>query len=267
MLVIETYLFPVLVFAGLGLLSAVLLTYASKVFAVETDERAEQVNEALPQANCGACGFSGCADYAAAIVAGRAELNLCRPGGSESAEKIGIIMGMDAGDVEPQVAVVLCSGDCSATGSKYIFQGYPSCAAANRFYNGSETCTHGCLGFGDCTRVCANDAIRVVDGLARIDKTRCAGCGLCVKECPNSLIVVKKLSNLVDVRCSSTDPGKMVRTICKSGCIGCKICEKKCEAGAIKVENNIARIDYSKCTSCGACAEACPQKVIIRCNA
>ena len=259
---IGTYLFPVLVFAALGLLSAVLLTIASKVFAVETDERVERISEVLPQANCGACGFSGCSDYAKAISEGRAEPNLCRPGGNDSAKAIGEIMGVDVGEVVAQTAVVLCSGECE---SKFTFDGFSSCAAANRFYNGSKECTHGCLGFGDCVTVCTNDAISIVNGTARIDKTRCGGCGLCAKACPNSLIVLRSITNFVDVRCSSTDPGKMVRSICKAGCIGCKICEKKCEAGAIKVENNIARIDYSKCTSCGKCADACPQKVIHVC--
>ena len=99
----------------MGILAGVLLTVASKVFAVEVDERVDAIAEALPQANCGACGFSGCADYADAIVNKGAECNLCRPGGEAAAKKIAEIMGVEVTVTEPQVAFVRCSGDCSHT--------------------------------------------------------------------------------------------------------------------------------------------------------
>ena len=259
-------LFPALTFGGMGLVSGALLTVCSKVFEVKTDEKADEVSAALPQVNCGSCGYSGCSGYADAIVHKGAPTNLCKPGGKDTAEKIAEIMGVACGEVVPQVAVVLCGGDCNATQTKYVFSGTQSCAAANRFYNGSEVCTHGCLGFGDCAAVCPNDAIIIKDELARVDKSKCVGCGLCTKACPNHLIVIRDITNHVDVCCSSTEIGKIVRSVCKSGCIGCKMCEKKCEFGAIKVENNLARIDYSKCTGCGKCAAACPTKAINICG-
>ena len=64
----ETYILPVLMFAVMGLVAGILLTVVSKLFEVKTDPRTEEVNEALPQINCGACGYSGCSDYAKAIV-------------------------------------------------------------------------------------------------------------------------------------------------------------------------------------------------------
>lgn len=261
-----TYILPMLVFAAIGLAAGILLTVCSKIFEVKVDERVEAINEALPQVNCGACGFSGCSDYANAIVNNGAELNMCKPGGNDCAKKIAAVMGKEAGEVMPQVAVVLCNGDCNATKSKFEFQGVQSCKAANRFYSGSEVCTHGCLGFGDCAAVCTEGGIIIKDGLARIDKSKCIGCGMCVKACPNQLIVLRDIDKKIDVCCSSTEIGKIVRSTCSSGCIGCKLCEKKCEQGAIHVENNLARIDYSLCNACGACADACPTKAIRKCD-
>lgn len=261
----ETYILPILIFAVLGCIAGVLLTVASKVFAVKADERLDAVNEVLPQINCGACGYSGCGDYASAIIDG-APTNQCKAGGNETAKRLSEIMGVTAIDVEQQVAVIHCSGDCNATTSKYIFSGTQSCAAANRFYSGSEVCTHGCLGFGDCMTVCPNGAIYIKDNIAHINKSKCIGCGLCTKTCPNKLITVKSITHYVDVACSSTDMGKVTKDICKKGCIGCKICEKKCPVGAVTVENNLAHIDYEKCTSCGECAKACPTCAIVNCN-
>lgn len=251
------YLIPLAIFAALGILAGVLLTVASKVFAVEVDERVDAIAEALPQANCGACGFSGCADYADAIVNKGAECNLCRPGGEAAAKKIAEIMGVEVTVTEPQVAFVRCSGDCSHTPHKYDFDGIQSCAACNRFYDGSKLCTSGCLGYGDCIKVCSQGAISIVDGIAVIDKSKCMGCGLCAKACPNGLIAVRRISQAVDICCSSRDVGRVTRSVCPNGCIGCKLCEKNCPSGAVTVQNNHAVIDYEKCTNCGKCAEVC----------
>jgi Na+-translocating ferredoxin:NAD+ oxidoreductase RNF subunit RnfB len=261
-----TYVLPALVFGAIGLVAGILLTVCSKVFEVKTDERIEAVNEALPQVNCGSCGFSGCSDYANAIVKNGVPTNLCKPGGKETAAKISSLMGIENMDVAPQAAVVRCSGNCNNTSDKFKFDGIQSCKAAKRFYSGSTACSHGCLGYGDCAAVCPQNAITVTDGLAHVDKSKCIACGLCAKACPNQLIVIHDITNHVDVCCSSTDIGKVVRSVCKSGCIGCKKCEKTCEAGAITVENNLARIDYSKCTSCGKCAEGCPVHAIKNCE-
>lgn len=256
------YILPILIFAGLGLLAGILLTVISKVFAIKTDERLEAVQNALPQVNCGACGFSGCNDYADAIVNHGAQINKCNPGGEDTANKIGSIMGKEAGDVQPVVAFVHCRGNCDSAPHKYDFDGKSSCAATNRFYNGSKLCTSGCLGLGDCLSVCARGAIKICNGVAFIDEELCEGCGLCVKACPKKLISIRRKSQCVDVVCQSKASGKDTRKLCKNGCVGCRLCEKACPIGAIKVENNFASIDYDKCINCGICAKTCKMGVI-----
>lgn len=256
------YLIPVLILSACGVLAGVLLTIASKVFYVKVDERIEKIGEALPQANCGACGYAGCADYADAIISNNAPTNLCRPGGTDSANKIAEILGISASDVIPMTAVVHCNGDCNATEQHFDFNGIQSCKAVKRFYGGNGMCKYGCIGLGDCMNVCEYNAIKIKDGLAKVNPSLCQACGQCVNVCPNNLISIKPKSNTVDVLCSSADNGKSTKFACSNGCIGCKICEKKCPNGAIKVENFHAIIDYDKCTSCGLCKSACPIKAI-----
>lgn len=258
----ETYILPILIFAGLGAGAGILLTVVSKVFAIKTDERLEKLQDALPQINCGACGYSGCNDYAAAILNDNAPTNLCKPGGDKASQKISEIMGIEFEDVIEEVAFVCCAGTCNVTSTKYDFDGAPTCVGANRFYNGSKTCTSGCLGFGDCVKACPNEAIDIIDGVAVVNNNRCLGCGLCAKACPNNLIVMKPATQKIDVVCSSTAMGKVTRAVCTVGCIGCKLCEKKCPNGAITVNNNFATIDYSKCTQCGICVDVCPTHAI-----
>jgi Na+-translocating ferredoxin:NAD+ oxidoreductase RNF subunit RnfB len=50
----------VVILAVLGVLFGLGLAMASQVFAIETDPRIPQVDAALPQVNCGACGYPGC---------------------------------------------------------------------------------------------------------------------------------------------------------------------------------------------------------------
>ena len=63
-------LIPVVIVAAIGLIAGVGLAVASAVFAVPVDEKAEQIRACLPGANCGACGYTGCDGYAAALSKG-----------------------------------------------------------------------------------------------------------------------------------------------------------------------------------------------------
>lgn len=253
---------PIIFFSALGLGAGVLLAAASKIFYVKTDERVEKISAALPGINCGACGFSGCEGYAAAVVNDGAAVNLCKTGGAEAAAAISEVMGVAAGESVPEKAVVRCKGDCEAATVKYDFEGVKSCAAAEIFYSGFKKCTSGCLGLGDCIKVCPQGAISIKGGIAVVDERKCVGCGICVRECPNGLIAVRPVTNKVDYNCMSKDSAKNTLTACKNGCIGCRQCERVCPEHAVKVENNHAEVDYTLCTSCGKCAGVCKRGVI-----
>lgn len=260
----EQYVLPILFFLILGAVAGVLLTVASKLLFVKTDETVEKITEALPGANCGGCGFSGCEGYANAVAKGEAAPNLCKPGGAPVTIALSEIMGVAAQVQEREYAYVKCNGNCEATEDKFVYIGTGSCAAVEKFYNGKGKCTSGCHGLGDCVKVCENNAICIKNGVAVINPELCTACGKCVKVCPNKLISLIGESQKFIVRCSSTDPGKITRAACKNGCIGCSICAKKCPVGAIAVNANHAVIDAGKCTGCGTCAQVCPMKCIAK---
>ena len=244
---ITSILYPVLSVGGLGLVFGAGLGFAGKVFAVEEDPRIGQVVECLPGANCGGCGFPGCNGLASAIVAGTAPVNGCPVGGAAAAAKIAVVMGVSAGETEKMVAHVNCKGTCTNAKSKYEYVGISDCTMASQLASGgAKGCSYGCLGLGSCVKACAFGALSIVDGIAVVDEEKCVACGKCVKACPKHLVVLKPASKKTVVNCSSKDMGKTVIANCSVGCIGCKICEKNCKFDAIHVENNIARIDYSK---------------------
>lgn len=255
-------LIPVLVVGGLGLLFGLLLAFASVIFAVETDERVEKIEQLLPGANCGGCGYAGCSAYAKAVVEDGAPVTACSVGKSAVSDGIAMIMGVTAEKVEPKVAHIKCKGTCDSTQLKYQYVGVKDCVALSKLSGGHKHCRNGCLGLGTCADVCVFDAITVENSVAKIDTDLCHGCGTCVNICPHNVIELVPASATVFVDCSNEETGQSANRHCKASCIGCKICEKACEFDAIHVVDNIASIDYSKCTACGKCAEKCPKKVI-----
>ncbi|NLY50698.1 MAG: RnfABCDGE type electron transport complex subunit B [Firmicutes bacterium] len=250
---------------GLGLLFAVLLGVAARKFAVEKDPRAEKISEVLPGANCGACGFPGCSGLAEAIAKGEAPVAACLVGGAPVAEEIAAIMGVQAdGGEERKIAHLLCNGGYGVAVQRAKYEGLQDCRSATAFASGGKACTFGCVGLGNCVRACPFGALSLAEnGLPVVDAEKCTGCGICVEACPKGLMTLIPERSKVYVACSSKAPGREVRQTCQVGCIACRICEKTCEFDAIHVVDNIASIDYDKCTNCGRCAEKCPQKIII----
>ena len=253
----------ILIVGGIGLIFGLILAFASFIFKVEEDERIPLVTSELPGANCGACGYAGCSAYATAVVEGTAPLNGCSVGKTAVAEKIAEIMGTKVEAVEETTAVLLCAGTCDTAVDKYEYAGISSCVAANKLSSGQKLCEYGCLGFGDCKKVCDFDAISIENGIANIDSEKCTSCGKCVKACPKAIIKILPKAKKYVVKCSSKASGQITTKSCKVGCIACRICEKNCPVGAIKVNDNCAVIDYSLCTECGICVEKCPKKIIV----
>ena len=246
----------------IGAACGIILGVAAKFMAVEVDERALKIQEILPGSNCGACGFPGCSGYATALVSGSVGTNLCPPGGPALVQQLSEILGVDAGEIEQKLAVVRCRGTTEVLQKKMDYKGIPTCMAAKQLFSGEGACALGCLGYGDCLVVCPTDAVCMEDGLARINPLLCTGCTLCVKACPSGLITIESAKAPVIVMCKNTEKGAVVRKKCTAGCIGCRKCVKECPDGAIAVENNLAIIDYEKCSGCGRCVEVCITKCI-----
>ena len=253
------YLLPILFFTAIGVVAGIILTVAGRMFRVIVDDTVERLTEQLPGINCGACGFASCERYAAAIKEGKSAPNQCKPGGIETAEKIGAVLGQEVSAPEPEVAFIHCAGTCTR---KYKYRGTDSCSAAEMYYNGKEDCRFGCAGLGDCIDVCPQGAITIKDRRAFVTHYKCNACGLCIKVCPKDIISIQKSKQVVHISCHSKDTGKVTRSVCSSGCIGCRICEKKCPAHAIVVRDNLASINGDLCDNCWECVGVCPTKCI-----
>ena len=244
------------------MLAAVALGFAAKKFAVEVDPRELAAVEVLPGANCGACGFPGCAGYAKALVAGTVDLNQCPPGGADVVAKLARILGVEASATARQLAVVLCQGDNRKAQLKYQYLGMQDCMAAQRIVEGPKVCPGGCLGLGSCQRVCPFDAIEMTaDGLAVISREKCTGCRKCLAVCPRNVIRMTPYEATVHVLCNSHDKGALVRKYCQVGCIGCHICQKTV-TGAYKLENILAEVVLGHDDEAAEAVVKCPTKCI-----
>ncbi len=255
-------IYAIIALGAVGLFFGVLLSIASKAFAVKVDPKETLVRAAVPGANCGACGFPGCDGFSKAVIAGIAPVNGCPVGGAVTAAKIAEVMGVAAGDSEKQVARVACIGTSESAIDKYEYYGVETCKAAMAVQKGPKGCEYGCMGFGDCVTACAFDAIHIVDGIAKVDADKCTGCKACVKACPKSVIDMAPATQKVFVDCKNLDKGKAVKDVCQVGCIACGLCVKACPFDAIHMVDGVAKIDYAVCKNCKICAKKCPTGAI-----
>ncbi len=252
---------PVAILAGLACLFAALIAIVSKKLAIKEDMRIKEVENRLAGANCGACGYAGCADLARAIVEGKAKPTACPVTTTEKAKEIADIVGETFDGVE-EVMIVACGGGNHCI-DKYSYIGYGDCATVELLAGGRKACPNGCIGMGKCTDQCAYHAIDVnKDGYARIDEKKCIKCGLCAVACPKNLIKRIPATAKVYVACSNVERGAAVKAVCDRGCVGCGLCAKTCPEKAITMIDNLPTFDYTKCTGCLKCFDKCPTDAI-----
>lgn len=268
----STVIITIISLSILSVIAAVILFFVAQKFKVFEDPRIDEVQEILPAANCGGCGFAGCRNFAEALVAAETFEGLnCPVGGSSVMDAAARILGKTPVAVDPMVAVLLCNGSPERRPYTSVYDGVADCRIQHSLYIGETDCSYGCLGNGDCVRSCQFDAM-YMDPLTKLPviiDDKCTACGACVKACPRNIIELRKKAKKdrkIYVACSNCDKGGPARRACKVACIACGKCFKVCEFDAIVIENNLAYIDAGKCTFCRKCVTECPTNSIIELN-
>ena len=232
---------------GLAFIFAGGLAFADKKLRVEENPLIAKVNDALPGANCGACGKAGCYDFATNLVEGKAEVNGCPVGGNETARLLAEIMGVEANDTIKYYPRILCKGGISEAATKMTgYYGPLSCTSMDMVSGGDKLCFYGCLGGGDCVEACPFDALFMNDdGIPELIEANCTGCTMCVQACPRDIIEMHPADRNVFVFCKNHDNPKQSKNVCSVSCMGCGICARPSEGGIV-MENDLAVINYDK---------------------
>jgi len=267
----EVIIYAVGSLGTLAILAAIILYFVAQKFKVFEDPRIDDVEEILPSANCGGCGYAGCRAFAEAIVkAGEMEGFNCPVGGADVMSDVGKVLGLEAVIAEPQIAVVRCNGTVTNSPAKVKYDGISSCAAAATLYSGDGGCSFGCLGLGDCEESCDFDAIHVNPKTMIPEVTNnCVACNACVIACPKDIIELRnvgKKERRIFVACVNEEKGAPAKKNCAVACIGCSKCFNVCAFDAIEMKNNRAYIDYEKCKLCRKCVAVCPTEAIHEIN-
>lgn len=158
------------VLAGLALLLGALILVATRRFRLRDDEAVERLNAALPQTQCGQCGYPGCRPYAAAMLAGSADINQCPPGGEHTVRQLAALLGRECKPVAPE------------------FGAAPPPQVAH--IDESR-----CIGCVLCVRACPVDAIvGASQFMHTVIASECTGCELCLPACPVDCIELLPLA-------------------------------------------------------------------------
>ena len=261
-----TVIASVIILGSIGAILGAILAFASKVFAVEIDARIEEVSEVLPGVNCGACGAPGCMGFAERVVAGEFKPSDCTPGGEDTANKVGSILGVEVEATVPMRAVVLCKGGEGVAKKKYEYDGLEDCTAAELLSGGNKLCDDGCLGLGSCVKVCPFDAMEMgSDKLPIVYENLCTACGLCVEECPRDIMALIPKAQRIYVACLSKLKGKVIGEICKVSCNACGLCAnpKTMPSGDIVMENNLPVINFTNNRNLVAATHRCARDCFV----
>ncbi len=268
----DIILYTLLSLSGLGVILALILFFVAQRFKVVEDPRIDEIDDLLPGANCGGCGYPGCRGFAEALVkADKLDEFYCPVGGNEVMQDAAKILGKEIAEKEKQVAVVRCQGSPKHRKKTSEYDGPQSCALSSQTYGGETDCAYGCLGHGDCVEACDFDAIHMnpETELPEVVEENCTACNACVEACPNDIIELRnagKKSRRIFVSCVNQDKGGPAKKACDVACIGCGKCVKVCPFDAITMENNLAYIDYEKCKLCRKCVPECPTGAILEVN-
>lgn len=268
----QIILYTVISLSILGIILALILFVIARQFKVIEDPRIDEVEEVLPGANCGGCGYPGCRGFADVCVKADDLTGLfCPAGGNDCMSSVAEILGLEAVAKDPEVAVVRCSGSLQQRARANIYDSVTTCAGSALLYSGDTGCQYGCLGFGDCVQVCNFDAVYInkLTGLPVIEDDKCTSCGACVTACPKNIIELRKKNRKdrkIYVSCINRDKGGIAKKSCSVACTGCTLCEKECKFEAITIENFLSYIDGDKCKLCRKCAPVCPTGAILEIN-
>lgn len=257
-------LIPILAMGGLTLALALMLIVANKKFYVYEDPRIDTVEDMLPHANCGACGFPGCRPFADAVVKGDALPGKCTVSSEEERMAIAHYLGVDLGAEEKRVARLACAGGTNVARNKALYDGLQSCQAAALVSGGGKGCFWGCLGHGDCEVVCDFDAITMDEhGLPVVDADKCTACGDCVTACPKGLFSLEPVSHQLWVACKNLEQGDALLEECQVGCTACGKCSKDAPNGQITMVEHLPRVNYSVKPQSQETIQRCPTGAIV----
>ncbi len=265
-------LVAVISLSAIGATSAVILYFVAQKFKIIEDPRIDEVEDVLPKANCGGCGYAGCRAFAEGIVkSGTLEGFFCPVGGNSVMSQVALIMGLVAEEKEPMIAVLRCNGSRTNAPAKINYDGPATCAFTHNLFSGESGCPHGCLGLGDCVAACTFGALYIDQntGLPAVIADKCTACGACVKACPRKIFELRnrgKKDRRIFVCCVNEEKGAPAKKNCEVACIGCGKCVKACAYDAITMKNNLAYIDFEKCKLCRKCVEECPTGAIHELN-
>jgi electron transport complex protein RnfB len=259
-----TILIALLSLGGLTLFLAVMLIIANRKLYVYEDPRIDEVEAMLPHANCGACGYPGCRPFAEALVKGEMLPGKCSVSSEDGRNTIAAYLGVDAGMEEKRVARLACAGGSNVAVVRAEYEGLSSCRGAALISGGGKGCSWGCLGYGDCEKVCDFDAISMNEfGIPIVDEAKCTACGECVEVCPKDLFSLHPISHRLWVACKSLEAGDGVLEDCEVGCTACGKCAMDAKGDLITMKYNLPVINYAANHQTQVPIQRCPTGAIV----
>lgn len=254
----------ILALGGLTLLLAGTLILANKKLYVYEDPRIDKVEELLPHANCGACGYPGCRPFAEALVAGISLPGKCTVSSDAGRADIANYLGVSVGAEEKWVARLACAGGTNVAINRAKYEGLNSCSAASLVSGGGKGCFWGCLGHGDCEVACDFDAIKMDPfSIPVVDEDKCTACGDCVEACPKDLFSLHPVGHRLWVACKNLEMGDEIVEDCQVACTACGRCAMDAPGQLITMIHNLPVINYSENHQTQVPIQRCPTGAIV----